>query len=262
MKYKRPYMLTLAALNALPEGTSGDDTVPVYTVTDADLLAATITSENPLYLPLAVLDALLDAEAELLTDLLRAPGHFDRLHPHANDPLLGRFLFKQEFVQADQNAGRVLQAHIGSPVGVEVQAADGSSPWLPGRPGVWERVSRFAAGVNPLGLTTIKGLYAFDENARFFFVGFAARVWMVMFTRPNTPGTIADAVEFLKAEALLPDKYDGALVDRTLAKLQPREGEQLAAGGFFTQRNEAERVKQAMSAPVAELVELQRKGAL
>jgi hypothetical protein len=259
MKYKRPYMQVLAAINALPAGVDGaGNEIPVYTVADGALTDALVTPDNSLWLPLAVIDTLLDAEAEILTEKLKSVGHHDRAGAPQVDPTLGKFLFKQDFTGAQ---GELLAPHIGSPVGIEIQQF-AFGPYLAARPGRWERVSRFAAGVNHLNLTTIKGLYALDDHARFFFVGVAARVWMVNFTRPATPEDLTQLRTLLVQECLLPDRDDAALVERTVAALQAREGEQLQAGAYWHGRSSATLARLVAVPPVPALVEGQRKGAI
>lgn len=257
LTYKAIYFGVLAALNILPEDPDNldDDGNPklINMPEDGDLSEENITPRDKAYHPLEIINNILNAETEVIVDFLSRPGG----GRDAGDIASGGFVAMQTLA----TSGELLDSHVGSILNVEVQDVEGG-PWIAGNPASLEAVSRFAGGVNPLGLKQNKFLYALNKDeTRLYFTGHAARVRFADFSRPDVPQNLDDLIDLLKEHTLAPDEYGGAITDIAVGTTLPREGAMIQAGDAYRKQGYGRASISRQSAAVeSPLAESQRRG--
>lgn len=207
---------------------------------------AAALSDNPAYDDLAVMDAILNVEANLIHKIAESWYNGNR----TNEPSLNDFIN----VRQVQN-GALVPRHLGPIISVVVDGVPA------------EYVSGLAAAQlqnrNPLKLQMQTGLWGLVDNRLYFTTkstspSATADVTLCEFARPS----FTDLVTFKASDSFLPGEYHQAWVDLATGAVLPREGALLQAAMFHTRRGEgllAELERENKLRPQAE--DVQRSGA-
>lgn len=175
-------------------------------------------SSDPAYLNEAVWNAILDAEAEQIEAILMAMFHGRRQHV----PTL--------IASAALSNGSAIPSHIGPLISVMVNGRQCA-------PAPLELVTRVRGGLQiRMDARLSEALYAEDPAGNLYFTGLGqATVKYGNYLRPD----FVDFADFKDGTPLAPPEDFSAVIDRAVARLLPKEGDNIGVSQTHWTRAEA-----------------------